>query len=136
MHAKKEIMDVTLNMLRIMMLSSSSETKINVLDLTWEWLRKQLKLKSEGNIGEHREGSERKSARGTELPSEWVKSEREDFKALKRTEYKDRDAARFQLENYRTRRINLFEKNPQTETEQENDKLKRVTFKRRNFSHF
>jgi hypothetical protein len=65
-----------------------------------------------------------------------VKSEREDFKALKRTEYKDRDAARFQLENYRTRRINLFEKNPQTETEQENDKLKRITFKRRNFSHF
>lgn len=76
-------MDVTMNMLRIMMLSSSASTKTNVLDLTLHWLQKQLHLKEAnsssmklkergGNVG-------RNQGRGEKLQSEAVKEEKDEF---------------------------------------------------------
>lgn len=46
MHAKKEIMDTTMNLLRTVMLSPSVEAKISILQKTHSWLVDQLNPKT------------------------------------------------------------------------------------------
>ena len=111
-------MDATMSMFRLMVLSPSVESKIAILELTHEWVFKQLNPKQlrkpkrdlvqELKLFLMKKNFKEVEKIDTTLPSGKSKNELQDYQNHARTHYQDQDAPAFELEHYITHKMNVL----------------------------